>query len=418
MLKNKRFWLGIAISAIFLALFFIQTSVSETYIAGTVNVGDSYVIVEDTSDFYVDDSCNIGEGNTLEVKKITAIDSDDNSLTVDSPFVFSHEEGEPLGKRARVFMEMGRSLADANYIYLIPAILVYFLGVWFRAVRWRYLLLPLGRFGTRYLFRLVVIGFTLNNLIPGRLGIILRAYMLGEKHKVSKVAAGATVGVERIFDGLALVLILLLTSFFVTLLEGEASVWIEVVKWGSLGMFLFFLFGLLVITFKPGFFRKIGMVVIRRLPSRSKLKWDEWLDAAIAGLSLPRQKGRLIAVSVTSLFVWVCEGTMFYVISLGFDIGQPYHAMLFVMCIATLSWFVLVAPGGLGTFDWFGRETMVALGVIRSTASAVILLIHAALLIPVIALGFLFLWLENLSFAEIIGGKRKLSLESESGEAE
>jgi uncharacterized membrane protein YbhN (UPF0104 family) len=221
------------------------------------------------------------------------------------------------------------------------------------------------------------------------------------------------VGVERILDGLALVLILLLTSFFITLLEGEASVWIEVVKWGSLGMFLFFLLGLLVITFKPGIFRKIGLAVIRRLPSRSKLKWDEWLDAAIAGLSLPRQKGRLVAVSVTSLFVWICEGSMFYIISLGFDIGQPYPAMLFVMCIATLSWFVLVAPGGLGTFDWFGRETMVALGVIRSTASAVILLIHAALLLPVIALGFVFLWLENLSFAEIIGGKKKLSLDSD-----
>jgi uncharacterized membrane protein YbhN (UPF0104 family) len=182
-------------------------------------------------------------------------------------------------------------------------------------------------------------------------------------------------------------------------------------------MFLLFLLGLLVITFKPGVFRKIGIAVIRRLPSRSKLKWDEWLDAAIAGLSLPRQKGRLIAVSVTSLFVWICEGSMFYVISLGFDIGQPYHAMLFVMCIATLSWFVLVAPGGLGTFDWFGQKTLQSLGVGTNVASAVILAIHAALLLPVIALGFLFLWLENLSFAEIIGGKRRLSLESDTREA-
>lgn len=313
------------------------------------------------------------------------------------------------------FRDMGRALADANYIYLIPALVVYFLGVGFRALRWRYLLYPLGRFNPLYLFRLVVIGFTLNNLVPGRLGIFLRAYMLGEKEKVSKVAAGATVGVERIFDGLALVLILMVVSIFVTLQEGEVTTWIEVVKWGSVGIFVFCLLGLVFITFKADTTRRIGKAVIRRLPSSAKFKWDEWLEAAIQGLSIPRQRGRLFAVSATSLLVWICEGSMFYVLSLGFDIGQPYHAMMLVMCIATLSWFVLVAPGGLGTFDWFGQESLIALGVPRDPASAVILAIHAALLLPVIALGFLFLWMENLSLAEVVGKRMKLTEDSEPG---
>jgi len=271
---------------------------------------------------------------------------------------------------------MGRAFAEANYFYLLPALVVYFIGVWFRALRWRYLLHPLGNFASLHLFRLIIIGFMVNDIIPGRLGLIVRAYILGEKKKVSKVAVGATVGIERIFDGLVLVLFLVVILFFVSLPEGaDITGWVDVIRWFSVAFFLFCLLGLIFLTFKPDAIRRMGRMLIRRLPSKSELKWGEWLDAAIVGLSIPRQRGRLFAVLVASLLVWICEGSMFYLISLGFDIGLSFYDMLLVMCIATLSWFVLVAPGGAGTFDYFGRETLIILGVPVAAASAVILLI-------------------------------------------
>lgn len=334
MLKSYRFWLGIVISATFLALFFLRVD----------------------------------------------------------------------------FVAMGQALAKANYIFLIPALAVYFAGVWFRALRWHYLLQPLGNFASRRLFPLIIIGFTVNNIIPGRLGILLRAYILGEKEKISKVAVGATVGVERIFDGLVLVLFLVVISFFVSLPEGaELTGWVEVIRWVAVGIFLGGLLILMLITYMESTTRRVAGALLRRFPSGSKLKWDEWLDAAIIGLKIPRQPGRLIAVSASSFLVWICEGSMFYLLSLGFDLGQPFHVMLLVMCIATMSWFVLVAPGGVGTFDWFGRETLVVFGISMAAASAAILLIHAALVLPVIALGFVFLWRENLSLAEVVGRRRRLA---------
>ena len=232
---------------------------------------------------------------------------------------------------------------------------------------------------------------------------------MARRRKFSRVAVGAKVGVERIFDGLTLALLLVVIYFFVSLPEGtEVTGWVEIVRWGSVGIFALCLLGLVFITFRPGTTRKMGMVLIRRLPSKSNLKWDEWLDAAIIGLKVPRQPGRLFAASATSLLVWLCEGSMFYLLSLGFDLGQPFHVMLLVMCIATLSWFILVAPGGVGTFDWFGRETLVVFGVSMAAASVAILLIHAALLLPVIALGFLFLWMENISLAQVVGRRKRL----------
>jgi len=308
------------------------------------------------------------------------------------------------------FVAMGQVLLEANYIFLLPALAVYFIGVWFRAVRWHYLLHPVGNFASHRLFRLIVIGFTVNNIIPGRLGILLRAYILGEREGVSKIAVGATVGVERVFDGLVLVLFLVVISFFVLLPEGaEVTGLVEVVRWVALGIFLGCLLILLFITFMENTARRVAGALLRRFPSGSRLKWDEWLDAAISGLRLPRRRGRLLAVSVTSLLVWLCEGGMFYLLSLSFNLGQPFHIMLLVMSIATMSWFVLVSPGGVGAFDWFGRETLVVFGVPIATASAAILLIHATLILPVIALGFVFLWMENLSLAEVVGRRQRLS---------
>jgi len=341
LLKSRRFWLGVAVSATFLALFFYRVD----------------------------------------------------------------------------FVVMGQVLLEANYIFLLPALAVYFIGVWFRAVRWHYLLHPVGNFASHRLFRLIVIGFTVNNIIPGRLGILLRAYILGEREGVSKIAVGATVGVERVFDGLVLVLFLVVISFFVLLPEGaEVTGLVEVVRWVALGIFLGCLLILLFITFMENTARRVAGALLRRFPSGSRLKWDEWLDAAISGLRLPRRRGRLLAVSVTSLLVWLCEGGMFYLLSLSFNLGQPFHIMLLVMSIATMSWFVLVSPGGVGAFDWFGRETLVVFGVPIATASAAILLIHATLILPVIALGFVFLWMENLSLADVVGRRQRLSQQHDTKE--
>lgn len=307
------------------------------------------------------------------------------------------------------FMEMGRALITANYIFVLPALAVYLVGVWFRALRWKYLLHPLGNFASIRLFPLVIIGFMVNNLVPGRLGILVRAYILGEREGVSKIAAGATVLVENVFDGLALLFFIAAISFLVPLPD-----WVGVITWVAVAIFVGCLIILLLIILREDFIRRLVRALINVFPQRWRPKLGDWLDFALTGLKLPRQPGRLLAISITSLLVWLCEGGMFYLLSLCFGLGQPFYVMLVVMAIATLSWMVLVTPGGLGPFDYFGRETLKFFGVGTAVASAAILLIHAALLLPMIALGFVFLWLENLSLARVM--PRRAELADEEGE--
>src|SRR5581483_7559025 len=93
---------------------------------------------------------------------------------------------------------LSAALAQANFLYILPAVAVYFVGVWFRSLRWKLLLRPALRgqqapLRTQRLFRVLVIGFTVNNLLPARLGEVARAYLLWRGERVEPGATIATI---------------------------------------------------------------------------------------------------------------------------------------------------------------------------------------------------------------------------------
>src|SRR4030042_3489372 len=139
------------------------------------------------------------------------------------------------------FREVGRELAQANYIFLIPAILVYFVGVWFRAWRWHLLLQPIGTTSAYRLFPVMVIAYMINDIIPGRVGIVARAYMGGEKAKVNKMTSAATIVMEIILDGLTLLFLVAVVAPFVP--------WDNWAKILFIGIAAFSILALLLITF-------------------------------------------------------------------------------------------------------------------------------------------------------------------------
>ena len=100
--------------------------------------------------------------------------------------------------------EVGEALTSANYLYLAPSIALYFVAVYFRAVRWRYLLSPLKVLRVGRLYTVVVIGYMANNLLPARLGELVRAYYLARREPINASSALGTVAVERVYDGMTL----------------------------------------------------------------------------------------------------------------------------------------------------------------------------------------------------------------------
>ena len=69
---------------------------------------------------------------------------------------------------------MADALADANYLWVIPAVALYLVSVVFRTLRWRVLLLHMKPVSVARLYPVVVVGYMANNILPVRLGEVVR----------------------------------------------------------------------------------------------------------------------------------------------------------------------------------------------------------------------------------------------------
>ena len=102
-----------------------------------------------------------------------------------------------------------RALGTVRPGWLVAATLVYLSSFPVRALRWGLILrvqrvLPSGE-----LMAAVFVGYMANNVLPARAGEVYRAHFLGRRAGISRSGVAASIVVERTFDGLMLVCVIL-----------------------------------------------------------------------------------------------------------------------------------------------------------------------------------------------------------------
>ena len=70
---------------------------------------------------------------------------------------------------------------EAKYIYIFPTIIIMFICFYLRSVRWSVLISPVKKVSVLNLFSANMIGFMANNVLPARLGEIIRPVMIARK---------------------------------------------------------------------------------------------------------------------------------------------------------------------------------------------------------------------------------------------
>lgn len=117
------------------------------------------------------------------------------------------------------------AIKSVNYMWAIPFMLITVLSMYFRTIRWKYLLKPVVDVPTHKLFSPLIICFFLNSILPGRAGEFARAYLVGRDHKTPFSSAFATVVVERMADALGLLVFFVVMLALVPLGEGFSETW-------------------------------------------------------------------------------------------------------------------------------------------------------------------------------------------------
>lgn len=262
------------------------------------------------------------------------------------------------------------AFAKVSPLAAIAMIGAYCLGFVLRSWRWR-LLLPRG-IGMRDSLAAVVLGYAANNILPARLGEIVRAQAIGQKAKISRSLALASIFVERVFDGLVLTGLL-----YLGIRGSEIPTWASSI--GVLGLSLFG--GALTFVLLLALTRSLWSNKIELLPS---LKLRQILQQFARGLTLVgRDRFLPITIFGLSLTVWLVEGIMFYIAIKAFALDVPPTAALFVMGVINLGILVPSAPGYLGAFQYFGLLAFSAWKVPAESALACIVMVHACQYLPI-----------------------------------
>ena len=299
------------------------------------------------------------------------------------------------------------ALKKANYWWFIPAIAAYFVAVLFRSMRWHYLLQPIKSVPGTRLYPIVVIGYMANTLLPVRLGELVRAFFVGQKEGVSKSAALATIILERLFDGVFLLVMALVIWPFLPVanLLRDLSERSGIPQAGLVAIvsapFIVILAVFFAVAFSPRLGRKLVRAILLLLPKRAKGPAEKLVSGFLDGLASLRSPKRVLAVVLFTVPVWMAEGFMYYLISLGFHIGQAFHGILLSTSTSNLATSLPSSAGGVGPFEYTTRVTLEQLGTSGELAAAYAIALHVALLAPVTLLGLFFLWRENISLGEV-----------------
>lgn len=309
------------------------------------------------------------------------------------------------------------ALSDANYLWLAPALVAYFASFYLRAFRWRFLLSPFTDTTTARLYPVVIVGYMANNILPLRAGEFVRSYYLSRREPVSGATALATIVVERVFDGLLMLLLLFAGVLFLPfsgLPEGVQDA-VDIPVWAAAAIMVVpFVGGFAVIilaALHPQRFLAVGNSLARRLPApvRFRALISAFAKRFIGGFEGLHRPDRLAKVAVLTAPVWVAEGVAYYAIALGFDLdahlGSQWllvGSMLLIISLANLAISVPLSQGGVGPFEIFAALALVVLGVGSVHASAYAVVLHATLLLPVIIVGLLYLGVRSIRLGELL----------------
>lgn len=313
--------------------------------------------------------------------------------------------------------EIRSALLDANYLYVAPAIALYFVAVYFRSLRWKYLLSPMRTFPVSRLYPVIVIGYMANNLLPARLGELVRSYYLARRENFNTSAALGTIAVERVYDGVTLLAFAAVSAPVLFLLgQFDGGSGLSRTAWVLIGglmvsLFLGALGFLTCLSVVPRFIYFVqwctGIIPARWGRSQVQglvLTFVEGLKV----LSSPKQH---MALFLFSLPVWLFEASTYFLIGYSFGIDELFGSVwafilvvLLLTATSNLATSLPTAIGGIGPFEVVAQQTLLALGVGASVGAAYAGFVHLiALWLPVNLLGLALAWKQNLSIKQLIG---------------
>lgn len=275
--------------------------------------------------------------------------------------------------------QMMETLAAAQYIYLLPALIAQMGFFLVKALRWRYLFPSERRITFGTLFSATLIGYFGNQIIGASSGELLRSIILGQKESWSKSATLGTIFVEKIWDILVLCLFLLAILWIIPLPPLVQTV-------GQASLLILILGGLVLVILlsRSEWATKAVGLITNRLSAGLAQRLVGMLERFIVGVRAMQQWRRSLLALVLTVPIWLLLAVSFYFLGQAALIPLSFAPYLFPLVVIALAASIPNPPWNVGMLEILSITTLGVFGVVSSQALAFVVLMRAMRLVPIV----------------------------------
>ncbi len=301
--------------------------------------------------------------------------------------------------------ELGRALARVDGGWLLVAVVVSLLIMVFRAWRWQLELWPLERVPLGRLWVISSVAYLAINLLPVRLGEVVRPWLLSRRSRVSFSNVVGNLVLEKTVD-LVVVVVYILVGL---LTIGALPPWVRRLALFPTGVAAVLVSLVLLFWWKGEVF--VERWVLRVLPQRFGRRLRAILASVAEGMKVLPNTGLLLAVFVVSLSLWFLPIVSSYVMIRAFELDAPFSAALVVFIFIGFGTALPNLPGMIGPYQYACQLALGLFGVSQVDGLAYGLVLNAVQFLTLVAQGLCALPIAGVRFADIRKAGDEVKLE-------
>lgn len=265
-----------------------------------------------------------------------------------------------------------RALKEADAAYVALAVGAFGVVYGFQSARWRRVAASPNIRVARF-YEMTVSGVAVNNVLPGRIGDLLRARWLGIAARMPAGRAFGSVIIDRVCD-----LVVLVALLVVGIGAVASSEWLLRLAAGGIlllvGVGVVLVLARIYVRSRKRERRKRGL--LRRLARDT-----------VEMLAEPVGRRRATVWLALSLFAWLTWSVAAWLVARSLGIELSFPEAMFVSAVLNLGSAIPSSPGFVGTYEWLGVASLGLIGIDTEAALAFTILLHAAWYLPTTVAG-------------------------------
>ncbi len=269
-----------------------------------------------------------------------------------------------------------------------------------RAFRWRVIVNPIRPVTARSLLRATVVGFAANNVLPFRLGELVRAVMLTITESVPLGSAVTTVVLVRLLDMVAMGTMFVIVLIFFPLPAREKHAVLAAIP-----VYLLALAFLLALKFREREALALLEKMLRPFPAKLRGGVMKLVRAFLPGLESLRSGWELLKAVLITHLAWVGIFAYNALVIAAFGFHLPWYAGLVLILVVGFAITIPSSPGYLGVYHLaviasLGLFTAVPISDEAKTAFAVV--VHGAQFLLTTAWGVGYFLLSPVRVSDLV----------------